>query len=165
MPPLLKNREMREIGIGLLAFLVLVAVLTSFYRADPRAAPGDAAALRLVAEFSRIDGLVLGDPVYVSGVRVGTVTDLSLTDDYRVAATFSLTHPVALPADTSAAIHTDGLFGSKFVTLDPGGADDVLQDGGRLRYTQDAIIVSKLFDLIIAEGHAARGTAPSVTQE
>ncbi len=165
MPPILRNRETREIGIGLLAILVLVGVLTSSYRADPRAAPGRSEAFHLVAEFTRIDGLALGDPVYVSGVKVGTVAELSLTDDYRVAATFSLTHPVALPIDTAAAIHTDGLFGSKFVALDPGGAEEVLPTSGRLRYTQDAVIVSKLFDLIIAEGHAARGTAPSMTEE
>ena len=61
-----------------------------------------------------------------------------------------------LPLDTSAAIHTDGLFGSKFVVLEPGAEEDVLQSGDEFTYTQDAVVVSDLLDLIIAEGKAAR---------
>ena len=63
---------------------------------------------------------------------------------------------VRLPADTSAAIHTDGLFGSKFVVLEPGGEETYLGDGDVITFTQDAVIVSELLDLIIAEGRARR---------
>ena len=90
---------------------------------------------------------------------MGTVADLSLNDAFRVTATFHLDDPVALPEDTAAVIHTDGLFGSKFVVLDPGGAERMLESGDRIRYTQDAVIISRLLDLIISEGQAARRSA------
>jgi len=61
-----------------------------------------------------------------------------------------------LPIDTAAAIHTDGLFGSKFVILDPGGDEKTLEDGSAIEFTQDSVVVSDLLDLIIREGKAAR---------
>ena len=63
---------------------------------------------------------------------------------------------VQLPEDTAAAIHTDGLFGSKFVVLLAGGEDATIKPGGAITHTQDALIVSELLELIIAEGRAAR---------
>ena len=50
-----------------------------------------------------------------------------------------------------------GLFGSKFVVLEPGAEEALLTSGGELNFTQDAVVVSDLLDLIISEGHVARG--------
>ena len=57
---------------------------------------------------------------------------------------------VSLPTDTSAAVHTDGLFGSKFVRLVVGGSEEMLADGDQLRYTQEALLLSRLMQLIVA---------------
>lgn len=156
----LRNRETRETVIGALAVTVLAVVLGWSYFGEPMAAAGQDEAFVLTAEFGRIDGLVVGDPVYVSGVAVGSVAELRLAPDFRAVATFRFDRRVALPVDTSAVIHTDGLFGSKFVLLDPGGASRDLESGDRIRYTQDAMIVSKLLDLIISQGRAARAAQP-----
>ena len=61
-----------------------------------------------------------------------------------------------MPRDTSAAIHTDGLFGGRFLVLDPGGDEETLGDGATIAFTQDAVVISELLDFIIAEGRAAR---------
>ena len=66
-----------------------------------------------------------------------------------------------LPTDTSAAIHTDGLFGRKFVVLQPGGDETMLKDDGVITFTQDSLIVGELLDLIIAEGRAQRAAEQS----
>jgi phospholipid/cholesterol/gamma-HCH transport system substrate-binding protein len=63
---------------------------------------------------------------------------------------------VRIPTDTSVSIQTDGLFGRKFVVLEPGGDDTMLADGGVITFTQDSLIVGELLDLIIAEGRAQR---------
>ena len=62
--------------------------------------------------------------------------------------------PIELPTDTSAAIHTDGLFGQKHVVLVPGAEEKILKSGGAITLTQDSVLVSDLLDLIIGEGRA-----------
>ncbi|WP_366914880.1 MlaD family protein, partial [uncultured Lentibacter sp.] len=66
------------------------------------------------------DGLVEGDPVFLSGIRVGSGEKLYLNENFRAIATFWIEDGVVVPKDSSAAIHTDGLFGSKFIVLEPG---------------------------------------------
>ena len=70
--------------------------------------------------------------------------------------TFWIDGDVKIPKDSSAAIHTDGLFGSKFISLGPGAEEALLKDGDTITFTQDAVVVSELLDLIISEGKAKR---------
>jgi phospholipid/cholesterol/gamma-HCH transport system substrate-binding protein len=151
-----KTSETREIIVGACALLLLAVVIGSFYARnrmiDGRAAEG----YRLSAAFNRIDGVGVGTPVYVSGIPVGRIEAMSLNANFQARITMTIDEGVRLPADTAASIHTDGLFGSKFVALEPGGDERILQDGGVIAYTQDSVVVTELLDLIIAEGKAQR---------
>lgn len=156
----MKRSETREMAIGAAALLALAVLLFLSYGGQSLLADRELSGYRLFATFNRVDGLSRGAPVYVSGVGVGRVQQMSLADDNRARVTLWIRPGYELPVDTAAAIHTDGVFGSKFMILDPGGADAVLQDGDTITYTQDALIVSELLELIIAQGKAARtGTA------
>lgn len=148
--------EFKEITVGILAFSALLLVLAFFYAGRTHLAGGTKAGYALSATFNRIDGLFPGDPVRLGGIRVGTVAKAELDRNYRARLTFRMDANIQLPEDTAAAIHTDGLFGSKFVVLLAGGEDANLKPGGAITHTQDALIVSELLDLIIAEGRAAR---------
>lgn len=144
--------ETKSIIVGgaiVLAFaLVLVSVLG---KKDTVSGPG-AGKYRINAMFNRIDGLVEGDDVRVGGVKIGSVTTQRLDEDYRAIIGLDISVDVKLPRDSSAAIHTDSLFGSKFVILEPGGEEDVLLSGDTITFTQDAMIVSDLLDQIIEQG-------------
>ena len=112
-------REAREIVIGGAVVVVLALVLAySYGGSGVKSAVG---AYTLIAKFNRIDGLNDGAEVFLAGIKVGTVSGQTLDDDYRAVVALQLEPGVKLPADTAVAIHTDGLFGSKFVVLDPGG--------------------------------------------
>ena len=111
---------------------------------------------RVSASFNRIDGLSEGDPVYLSGVRIGSVEKMWLNKDFRAVVTFWLKGGVELPSDSSAAIHTDGLFGSKFIGLAAGDEESLLKNGSLITFNQDAVVVSELLDLISSEGKANR---------
>ncbi len=63
---------------------------------------------------------------------------------------------VNLPTDTSAAVHTDGLFGSKFIVLEPGAEEEDLESGEEITFTQDALVDSDLMELIISKCKAAQ---------
>ena len=149
-------REAREIVIGGAVVVVLALVLAYSYGGSRvKSAVG---AYTLIAKFNRIDGLNDGAEVFLAGIKVGTVSGQTLDDDYRAVVALQLEPGVKLPADTAVAIHTDGLFGSKFVVLDPGGDEDMLEPGDEITVTQDAMIVSELLNLIISEGKALRKT-------
>lgn len=153
----MKARELREIIVGAVALGVLLAILAVFYSGQHLAARVSMQSYEIMADFNRIDGLDVGAEVRLSGVPVGTVAAVALAPNYRVRVTMRIDEGVKVPADTAAAIQTDGLFGSKFMTLDPGGDERFLSDGDVITFTQDAMVVSDLLDLIIAEGRAARG--------
>jgi len=146
--------ETREIIIGAAAFGCLMLVLVYLYGGrDWAQAATDG--ITITAKFNRVDGLVEGDTVQMGGIKIGTVAAMTLDSQYRAVITMRIDRGIALPADTSAAIHTDGLFGSKFMVLEPGGDENVLKPGGEITYTQDAVIVGELLELIISEGRAA----------
>ncbi len=110
----------------------------------------------VLATFNRIDGLFEGDDVRMGGVRIGTVVGLSLDENFRAVVNLRISDDVKLPTDTSAAIHTDGLFGNKYIVLEPGGEETFLQPGEAIIFTQDAMIVGELLELIINQGKARK---------
>ena len=111
----------------------------------------------LTASFNRVDGLIAGDEVRLGGIKVGTVVKQYLDKEYRAVLRFEIDSAVELPIDTSVAIHTDGLLGAKFAVLEPGGEEETLQSGDEIPFTQDALIVEELLELIISEGRARQG--------
>ncbi len=115
---------------------------------------GDDGQYDLVARFTRIDGLTIGSEVRAAGVPVGTVSALSLDEFRQAVAVLRIDNIVQLDTDASAVIATDGLFGAKFVRLDIGGGDEIIQPGGEIVFTQEAMIVEDLLELIVSRGRA-----------
>ena len=158
------KREFREVAVGGIAMAALMGAIALSYGDREAAAAGG---YTIEAGFNRVDGIAVGTPVELAGIRVGSVERLRLDGNYRPVATLRLSSGLRLPKDTGAAIHTDGLFGAKFVQLDPGGDADTLNDGDRIALTQDAVVVDELLELIIAEGkaHRAKMERPTDTPE
>lgn len=156
--------EAREIAVGALALSLLLLVLGSF-QAGRTHVSAKGTSYDIGATFNRIDGLFPGDPVRLGGIRVGTVAKADLDSNYRARLTLRMDAGIKLPEDTAAAIHTDGLFGSKFVVLLVGGDDASIKPGGAITHTQDALIVSELLELIIAEGRVARAKPGAIGEK
>jgi phospholipid/cholesterol/gamma-HCH transport system substrate-binding protein len=111
----------------------------------------------LKARFNHADGINIGSAVRLSGTLVGRVVDQALDDRYRAVLTFRLRPDIQLTADTAAVIYTDGLLGAKFVELKPGGDERMLKAGQEITYTQDAVVIEDLLDMIIQQARAKRG--------
>ncbi len=146
----------KEITVGGLAFLALVLLLGFLYGGRELTAKAASNDYFVIATFNRIDGLLVGAPVHLAGIQVGTMVGQFLDVHYRAVTTLKIDSDVKLPMDTSVAIHTDGLFGAKYVVLEPGGDEEFLGDGDEINFTQDAMIVAELLELIIAQGKANR---------
>ena len=153
-------RETKEIITGTLtvavfAIMVSLVMSPSGKPGDPSQQQGDGH-YRISATFNMVDGLYPGDDVRLGGIKVVSVENLELDSSYNAILTFAIQDGVALPLDTSVAIHTSGLFGSKFVELEPGGEYDYMGNGDEVMFAQGSIVISDLLDLIIAEGKSKR---------
>ncbi len=149
----------KEIMVGALVMAGLALVFVFFQSGGEGAAQAARGEYVVKAAFSRVDGLGEGGEVRLGGIRVGTVSAQTLDSDFRAQVDLLIDQDVKLPLDTSAAIHTDGLFGSKYVVLEPGGEEEYPKDGDRITFTQGSVIVSELLELIISQGKANRRKA------
>jgi phospholipid/cholesterol/gamma-HCH transport system substrate-binding protein len=101
---------------------------------------------RVTASFDDVTGISPGTDVRMSGVKIGSVVAQKLNKDtYFAEVTLSIQDDVELPADTSARIVPEGLLGGNYVNLEPGGATEMIGEGGRIQYTQGAV---NLIDLV-----------------
>jgi len=95
------------------------------------------------AIFSNSGGLKPGSSVVIAGVEVGRVKRIAL-DDYQAKVVLNIPLNVKIQEDAIASIKTKGLIGEKFVEITPGGADELIEPGGRIRDTQSAIDFEEL---------------------
>ena len=63
---------------------------------------------------------------------------------------------IQIPDDSSAAIVSSGIMGNKYIEIDVGGSEDMLNEGDEFSYTQDAMVIEELVDRIISLGKANR---------
>ena len=117
------------------------------------------------AVFSHIDGLAEDADIRMGGVRVGQVNATKLNDEYRAVVSMMIDEGVEIPFDTSAAIHTDGLFGGKFIELEPGGSEKFMRNGDIIDLAKSSVVVEELLDLIISEGKAKRAKQKEILTE
>lgn len=153
------NSRTKETLYGLATVTIVGLLLASnvMQRHERRVENGGI--MMLTAQFNRTDGLREGAAVRLAGVPVGVVSDMRLTDRYKAETLLAVRSDVELPDDTAAIIETDGLFGAKYIELQPGGGLDLLADGDRISYTQDAVILEELLAKIVARAKAARAAA------
>jgi phospholipid/cholesterol/gamma-HCH transport system substrate-binding protein len=149
----------RETMIGA-ATLGLLLALLSFNAADRDEAGGGVSGYPLEAVFQRTDGLAVGAPVRLAGLEVGKVVGQTLDGAFRAHVALRLQAGVAVPEDSAAIIETDGLLGSKYIEIQPGGAEDMLSPGGRFDYTQSSVVIEELLAKIISMAKARRAAGP-----
>lgn len=108
------------------------------------ALPGNVTGSREVtAMFDDVGDLVNGHSVQVADVRIGSVTDIELTDDYRAKVTMSIKDDVFVPLESRALLRTTSLLGEKFIEIRPLDEDDPLAgtdlvDGDELTESTEA---------------------------
>jgi phospholipid/cholesterol/gamma-HCH transport system substrate-binding protein len=100
----------------------------------------------IVARFGDVGGLAPGAAVKVAGVKVGTVSRITLDPkNFLAVAHLSVDRDVKLPTDSTAKITSDSLLSGALVSIAPGGAPDDLKPGSEIQNTQGSV---DLFGLI-----------------
>ncbi|HEY8351887.1 MAG TPA: outer membrane lipid asymmetry maintenance protein MlaD [Sphingomonadales bacterium] len=107
----------------------------------------------LTARFDRVDGLVNGADVRLSGIKVGTVVAQELDPrSYSAIVRMHIDPAVRLPEDTFARITSSGLLGSNYLALSPGASDVMLEPGDEIIETQGAVDLLTLLSKFASGG-------------
>ena len=95
---------------------------------------------KITAQFDRIDGIIVGSDVKMSGVKIGVVNKLEINPKtYMAKATMVIKKEIELPVDSSAEIASESLLGGKYVAIVAGGSDEKIQENGQIQYTQSSL--------------------------
>jgi phospholipid/cholesterol/gamma-HCH transport system substrate-binding protein len=104
----------------------------------------------LTAKFEHIDGMGVGADVRLAGVKIGSVEGASIDPkSFDAVVTFSVRDDIKLPKDSAAIITSESLLGGKYLSLQPGGDEAVLQPGQAITITQGSVSLEELLGKFI----------------
>ena len=148
------------------AVVLVVAALFLFFAystSQVRAVQG----YQVIAQFDSVTGIRDGGDVRIAGVKVGSILEERL-DPKTFLATVRLSIDPAykLPDDTVAEIISAGLLGDRFMALVPGGSEQMIPPGGRIKFTQSPVSLENLIGQMIfsqpgAQKKPGEGETPS----
>ena len=142
-----KNNNYFEIIVGTFVLFSAIFFLTNSFKS---AQVGGSSGYHVIAKFDNIDGISTGSDVKISGVKIGTVEEQFLDKkDFRAALKLNIENSVQLPADSSAKIASEGLLGSKYLAITPGGDEENLTEGGEILFTQSSVNLEDLLGKFI----------------
>ena len=126
------KQEVRVGALVLFGFVTFVALL--FWLTDRRVG---AQGVRVTVRFDNVAGLDQGDPVMVSGVKVGRVEGVRLLRGGKVDVILNVTRDQRPRIDATASIAALDFLGSKFIRYAPGIREEALPDDRMLTGTQE----------------------------
>ena len=104
----------------------------------------------LKANFQNAEGIVRGSDVMLAGVKIGSVIDITLDKtSFFALLTICINNDIKLPKDTSIAIVTGGILGSRYISVTPGSSEENLAIGEQIKYTQSAVNIESLIGQLI----------------
>lgn len=107
----------------------------------------------LTASFRSLEGVTVGTDVRLAGVKIGTVTEVSLNPEtYRADTVFSLREGIEIPDDSAIVISSEGLLGGNFVEIMPGGSPFYFAAGDEIEDTQGAVSLISLLLKFVSGG-------------
>ncbi|OBK74799.1 MCE family protein [Mycobacterium sp. 1164985.4] len=119
---MLKYRAPELIRAGFIGVVLIVLIIA--VGLQPERLWSWATAVRYQALFTEAGGLAPGNDVKVSGMTVGSVSEVSL-DKGKALVTFTVDGKVRLGSQTTAHIRTGTLLGERTLALEPAGDDRV----------------------------------------
>ncbi|AEI37245.1 MAG: outer membrane lipid asymmetry maintenance protein MlaD [Zymomonas mobilis subsp. pomaceae] len=156
---------MREYGAeALVGLLVIIATIGFAIHAWKKTGGGVAAnAIHIKALFPNAGGIDSDSDVKIAGVKVGSVVTEKLDpQSYQVMMTLALDPTIPVPSDSSAAITSDSLLGSSYISLMPGGSEKFLKEGDTILDTQGSV---NLMGLIGHYLNSSGGTAKTPSND
>jgi phospholipid/cholesterol/gamma-HCH transport system substrate-binding protein len=136
-----------EVIIG--AF-VLVCAAYFFFFSFNKSGVSTSSTYQISAEFENIDGISSGSDVKISGVKIGSVDKQKIDpESYMAVVTLNINNGIRLPSDSSAKIGSSGLLGGKYISIEIGAEEEMLQSGDAIEFTQSSVNLEELLGKFI----------------
>jgi len=143
----MRRHSLPEVLTGALVLLIAAGFLAYAVANSGRSA---GAGYTLFAKFDHIDGLGLGADVRIGGVKVGNVNQERLDpESFQAVVGLSVRNDIRLPKDSAAIVTSESLLGGKYLSLQPGGDETMLQPGQTITITQSSVSLEELLGKFI----------------
>ena len=145
---------------------IVVAVAIAFiWFAYTTTSAGSLGGYELTGDLARVDGLSIGTDVRLSGIKVGTVSDLTLKPNYLVTVHMRIRSDVKVPTDSSLVVTSSGVLGSSYLSISPGGDDTYMKAGDKFGHTQGSVDLMGLVGRFINQGGGQQGQGQQPQQQ
>jgi phospholipid/cholesterol/gamma-HCH transport system substrate-binding protein len=168
----MQQNNITETLIGAVVVAVAVAFLCFAYF---RTGSGSLSGYEINAKLAKVDGLAVGTDVRLAGIKIGTVTDLTLDPrTYLVTVHMNIRNNIKLPEDSSVLVTQAGFLGGQYLSITPGGDDKMMVAGAFFDNAQGSIDVMNLVGRFAGgestsnqppKPKAPQGQAPQVTPQ
>lgn len=141
-----------EIAVG--GAVLAGALAFAIYAGQATGLSGGGAGYELNASFRSLEGVTVGTDVRLAGVKIGTVTGVTLNPEtYRADTRFSVQDSIAVPDDSAVVVSSEGLLGGNYVEIMPGGSPFFFEAGDEIEDTQGAVsLISLLVKFVAGSG-------------
>jgi phospholipid/cholesterol/gamma-HCH transport system substrate-binding protein len=132
-----------ETAIGAIVIAIAAVFLVFVYNTTDRASARSG--YRIIAEFDNVGAVNVGTDVRLAGIKIGSVVAQELDPQtFQARVTMLIDPKLKLTDDSTAKVSSEGILGQPFISLEPGGSETVIADGGEIQFTQGAIDIWKL---------------------
>jgi phospholipid/cholesterol/gamma-HCH transport system substrate-binding protein len=142
------SRNAVETVMGAVVLVVAAVFLFFAYTTSQVRAVGGG--YPLTATFTRVEGLRDGGDVRISGIRVGSIVSQTLDPKtFDAVVRMEIDSGIKLPIDSVATIASSGLLGDKYLSIEPGNEDELIQPGGKIVHTTPPVSLESLIGQFI----------------
>ena len=103
----------------------------------------------LEGNFDNIEGINVGSDVKISGVKVGSVVDIKLDQNFQANVKIKLPNDLKIPVDSIFKISTSGLIGAKFINIKIGAEEEYFSNGNTVDFTESVMDLEDLISRFI----------------
>ena len=107
-----------ETVLGIIIIFFSIFAIVKYYKANSLNFVNES--YELNAKFLKIGGVVIGNDVKLSGVKIGTVSDIKLNNEYFAVVKLSIDKDINIPSDSMISVNSEGILGNKYLSITPG---------------------------------------------
>lgn len=153
----------QELKVGLLVIVaVLVFTVGLLWLSGQTIGPQSTVVVPV--RFTNVSGLQPGDPVQVSGVKVGQVANVVLQDVGNVMVYLEVNRANRPHADAQAMVASADFFGQKYVDYAPGNSPELLREGQVIIGTREVAVTEAAASLTGRAADALAGVQTLLSQ-
>ena len=146
---IMKSMKSVEIFVGL--FVILLTILIGWHFTSNYSHQSSSKFEKYnyyYANFSDIDGLVIGSDVKIGGIKVGELVSYEIDKSYKIMLRLSVSEKYPISDDSAVIVATNGFIGQKYLKLSPGSSEIFLKNDDEIILTQSSINIETVLALL-----------------